>query len=646
MFKHLSILFLGRGTLSWNAETHEAIGRIASRQLRQRSLAKISNLLSEYDSAESALMGIAAWADTQEESNPYHFTHTPYRKCAPFDRTRDCENDKCLVTGIEKYWKQFVSLQTSDRDRIIALKYIVHFIADATQPLHTGFKEDAGGNGIVISDGKSLHEYWDWVLLERFTTKKRMNKDEFFESLIDGLSWSKISQLNIPPEVMLGSPYDIAAFLVTDTATRYTCNFAYTRAKDDFIETGQDLGDKYIASRQVAVLQQITKAGIRLGQIIDKMIDEYVTALNAANANVIQKPRVVSTGSESPNSQSSNIFEILFEFDPEEYLYDPLNLPEKPSTVKKVSHGKKRVSHAEEMKFLDDMIEAKNLKLFEGVDLSQLVLVKHMEQYFITTETRAALVYRNSLFRLSLKSINKAEPTVFHLDTFLTNGETPSESLVNAIFQTLKGGIGDIAQTDESTFEFSSVPDLIDILRAQLSPTILESVDKGGEFVIDVRKRNIENVKKYIRSNFLKFVVLDFGGLSLVSRPEWLLDPKMDKLIVQSCIFLGPKSDIYTSYLLVDSRLYDQPLDVGICRFFQSLSYKRALEIYKKNPKLYAGLSELNLVVLGQYPPNKPFNAIESFRANTNQSHDEFLEIVFKSDFIPSEDAVMRVRIK
>ena len=69
---------------AWNADTHALVARIASRQLKQRSLARISRMLPEYESAASALTAISNWADKQSESDPYHFTHTPYRACRAF----------------------------------------------------------------------------------------------------------------------------------------------------------------------------------------------------------------------------------------------------------------------------------------------------------------------------------------------------------------------------------------------------------------------------------------------------------------------------------------------------------------------------------------------------------------------------------
>ena len=645
----LLILSVFRCTVCWNADTHELIARIASKQLRHRSLTRIARLFPRYDSAQTALVEIAAWADSQEESDPYHFTHTPYRKCAPFHRTRDCENDKCLVTGIEKYWMQFVDLATSDSDRATALKYIVHFIADATQPLHTGFKEDAGGNGIVIPDGKSLHEYWDWVLLDNYKTKKRMNKDELFESLIDGLGWSKISQLNIPPEIMLGSPYDIAAFLVTETSTRYTCNIAYSRAKDDYIESGQDLGDKYIASRQVAILQQITKAGIRLGQIIDKMIDEYVQALKLAER---ERPRAVAAAN-PPAPQacaadlSSNIYNILFEFDPDEFFKEetPLVLPPTPKKAagKKSKKSTVATDDLNEDEFLDQAIAEKNARLFEGVDLSEVIAIKQGGLYYITRKAvKRSQLFRGSFFTLNVRLPNVENPVTFLLDTSLKeDGSPPSPELIDALLRTISGKeiVGMLSSAEQAP-PLKRRDRLVDLLREQLSDTMLVQIglaDPSRTSVLEIRDTTLEVAKQRLNSQLSKLVLLPFEGLSFISRKDWLMKPfggAVHKITVVAHDYLNMENPTESRYMLVDTRVFDQPIDLDTFHKLNRLSNRMKsnqdlMEIMQANQKLGEIFGELSEVVLGRFPPNKPFTAIKTITSLNPEMGEEYIEIVF-----------------
>jgi hypothetical protein len=51
-----------------------------------------------------------------------------------------------------------------DAKRLLALKYLVHIMADIHQPLHAGHAYDRGGNQYQLSTfirGTNLHAFWD-----------------------------------------------------------------------------------------------------------------------------------------------------------------------------------------------------------------------------------------------------------------------------------------------------------------------------------------------------------------------------------------------------------------------------------------------------------------------------------------------------
>ena len=53
-------------------------------------------------------------------------------------------------------------------DRLLALKFLGHWVGDIHQPLHVPFEDDRGGNNITVSgecSGK-LHSTWDTCLVE------------------------------------------------------------------------------------------------------------------------------------------------------------------------------------------------------------------------------------------------------------------------------------------------------------------------------------------------------------------------------------------------------------------------------------------------------------------------------------------------
>jgi S1/P1 Nuclease len=72
----------------------------------------------------------------------------------------------CIVNKINEFFVELKNPATPPAERLLALKFLIHFIGDLHQPLHTADHEDRGGNCIALSpspDGhdNNLHAFWD-----------------------------------------------------------------------------------------------------------------------------------------------------------------------------------------------------------------------------------------------------------------------------------------------------------------------------------------------------------------------------------------------------------------------------------------------------------------------------------------------------
>ena len=58
---------------------------------------------------------------------------------------------------------------TPQAERIVALKFVLHFVGDLHQPLHVSDNQDHGGNCVRLALGAprttNLHSYWDTGLI-------------------------------------------------------------------------------------------------------------------------------------------------------------------------------------------------------------------------------------------------------------------------------------------------------------------------------------------------------------------------------------------------------------------------------------------------------------------------------------------------
>jgi hypothetical protein len=176
--------FISTQLSAWGPKGHAIVADIATSRLTPVTKKNLQLLLD----AES-LASIASWADAvrkeRDESYNWHFVDIP--KDAPgFSQARDCfrpqdkhkdaqtDHHNCVVDRIEIFQKILADENASPKDRLEALKWIVHFVGDLHQPLHA-IDEARGGNDIKLPAFGSpkcgdydcnLHWTWDSLLLE------------------------------------------------------------------------------------------------------------------------------------------------------------------------------------------------------------------------------------------------------------------------------------------------------------------------------------------------------------------------------------------------------------------------------------------------------------------------------------------------
>lgn len=69
-----------------------------------------------------------------------------------------------MVEAIKAQTTTLSSSTATDQAKLLALKYLVHLVADVHQPLHAGFADDRGGNQFQVQaygHGTNLHALWD-----------------------------------------------------------------------------------------------------------------------------------------------------------------------------------------------------------------------------------------------------------------------------------------------------------------------------------------------------------------------------------------------------------------------------------------------------------------------------------------------------
>jgi hypothetical protein len=173
----LLMLIVARESFAWGTVGHKSTALIAETYLSPQSKAMVRDLLEG-----ERLVDVANWADNLKDrpeyahTIPYHYQNTRTALRGPVDMNNYKQNLLQLspsdrrnyragvveaIAGSEKVLKDPMS---NHREKQMALKFLVHFVGDLHQPMHTGEARNHGGNPIKLTwkgSETNLHKVWD-----------------------------------------------------------------------------------------------------------------------------------------------------------------------------------------------------------------------------------------------------------------------------------------------------------------------------------------------------------------------------------------------------------------------------------------------------------------------------------------------------
>jgi len=158
----LFILFLFSSQLifAWGRAGHQIVGHVADNYTSEKTKAAIHKILGDESLSEAAI-----WMDDMMSDDRYKYMdHWHYVK-----KDEHLENNGLIM--VEKFAKMLKDENTSDKDRVLALRAITHIVGDLHTPLHCGYIKDAGGNTVKLkwvhpSSKTNLHKVWDTDMIK------------------------------------------------------------------------------------------------------------------------------------------------------------------------------------------------------------------------------------------------------------------------------------------------------------------------------------------------------------------------------------------------------------------------------------------------------------------------------------------------
>lgn len=155
---------------AWGADGHRLVAQIAEANLTPKARQNVEALLAYEPGA--TMVSVATWADETRTPTtaPWHFVNFPRGDCN-YQPPVECRDGRCLVAALARQEVILADREAPIEDREKALKYVIHLVGDAHQPLHAGFLDDKGGNRYQVNfEGRSsnLHKLWDSGLIRYF----------------------------------------------------------------------------------------------------------------------------------------------------------------------------------------------------------------------------------------------------------------------------------------------------------------------------------------------------------------------------------------------------------------------------------------------------------------------------------------------
>lgn len=248
----------------WSRQGHQLVGELAEHDLSPAARHELQRLLA--GEPDPSLAGVSTWADEIRaegneigtRSSAWHYVNFPRSGCS-YVPARDCPDGNCVIGAINAQRAILADRRRPLAERREALKFLVHFVGDAHQPLHAGFRDDRGGNrfqlnyrgkGAPRGEGTHLHGVWDYWLLKS-------------AGLDNAAYTARLLKTPLPADPALGTDNPAAEWALE------SCRLI---ASESVYPRRRNLTDAYLDRHRPTAERRIRQAGARLAALINRAL--------------------------------------------------------------------------------------------------------------------------------------------------------------------------------------------------------------------------------------------------------------------------------------------------------------------------------------------------------------------------------------
>jgi nuclease S1 len=301
---------LASSAWGWGCTGHQIIALVAEANLNSHARAMVMQILATSpispdlrrycgETGLDAFADSSTWADDERSVDPstggWHFIDIP-RGAPKGDLDQYCPpSSGCVTKAIIDELTILGDPKGNAQARADALRYVIHFVGDLHQPLHTTTNDDRGGNCVPVAffdqDPQetnptrenyppNLHGVWDTSIIERWAHNRSP------QQLADELE----SKFKTQIPVWESQPVDLDAWAWEshDVAERVVYGDLPTKvavekpeavntcSDDDHVSTRmlklhEQIGEQYEEAAEPVVQEQLAKSGARLAAVLNSV---------------------------------------------------------------------------------------------------------------------------------------------------------------------------------------------------------------------------------------------------------------------------------------------------------------------------------------------------------------------------------------
>lgn len=267
--------------------------------LRQNPIASNINVFCK-DAPDDLMAQSADWADdvrNMENNGEQHYIDIPLAVAADAANSTEvmqwCKpvNGKpgCVLSAIDFNEAILIDPVYTPAQRTRALRYLIHFVGDLAQPLHSTDNHDRGGNCTAMHFPReekldNLHTIWDTRIIAKDLADRGLTRPQYAATIDrdfaghwpewgtakpDALAWAwqshALALSTTYGKLQPGIPVAPASAGIADPAA---CDAGKSAVEAEHIS----IGDDYLKAAVPAIREQLARAGYELAGLLNQTL--------------------------------------------------------------------------------------------------------------------------------------------------------------------------------------------------------------------------------------------------------------------------------------------------------------------------------------------------------------------------------------